>query len=373
MSDIDNTLLVNIRVIEKILLKLTACRLHTNDSECIVQLNVQDIGKWIIKFRRNGILVNNMHITFNDMNTPTATVTFSSTSLFSNIVNGSIKWEAAVKNKHLHVAGNDKDVAIFKVHMGIFDASTAATTVATATTIGNSSSSNTSRSNGINTNKNSIATTLSSSVKSMAAVEVESKCFPIKFGWLLKKGAIISGWRCRYFVVYPGKVEYFMDEHDITPKGVIELSGAQIYPAKRCNVNGVSDHWGWIVEPHARYREKSFRLASELMGDDGQIDAYTWVQVFEIATSTHKYNKMNSNGTNHYLYGNNAVDRLDNHHLTTEIGAAFDDSISTVEPKRKSDKTTTLSVYVCISFAIALMLAYYLYSAYTSVHQYMLK
>lgn len=78
----------------------------------------------------------------------------------------------------------------------------------------------------------------------------------LRQGWLLKKGAIISGWRSRYFVVYPGRVEYFMDKNDVQPRGAISLLGAQIYPAKKSSVNGVSGHWGWIVEPHARYKEK---------------------------------------------------------------------------------------------------------------------
>lgn len=67
---------------------------------------------------------------------------------------------------------------------------------------------------------------------------------PLKSGWLLKKRDILNGWRSRYFVVYPGRLEYFIDQHDTMPRGVVPLLGAEVFVAKRCTVNGVSDHWG---------------------------------------------------------------------------------------------------------------------------------
>ena len=37
-------------------------------------------------------------------------------------------------------------------------------------------------------------------------------CGGLQAGWLLKKRDILSGWRCRYFVVYKGRVEYYVDQ-----------------------------------------------------------------------------------------------------------------------------------------------------------------
>ena len=66
---------------------------------------------------------------------------------------------------------------------------------------------------------------------------------PMKSGWLYKKRDIIVGWRCRYFLVYPGRVEYFRDEHDVIPRGVIPLMGAEIKGPRKCTLNGSDDHW----------------------------------------------------------------------------------------------------------------------------------
>lgn len=47
-------------------------------------------------------------------------------------------------------------------------------------------------------------------------------------------------------------------------------------------MNGVSDHWAISIEP--RNRERSIKLASELTGEEGMVDATSWVQVFMIAS-----------------------------------------------------------------------------------------
>jgi hypothetical protein len=65
----------------------------------------------------------------------------------------------------------------------------------------------------------------------------------IKSGWIYKKRDIIVGWRCRFFLVYPGRVEYFRDELDVIPRGVIPLLGADIKGPKKCTVNGDEEHW----------------------------------------------------------------------------------------------------------------------------------
>ena len=77
--------------------------------------------------------------------------------------------------------------------------------------------------------------------RSRANSVVDSK--PIKSGWLYKKREIISGWRYRYFTVYVGRVEYFIDQSCVVPRGVIPLLGAEIHGPKKCSINGSDDHW----------------------------------------------------------------------------------------------------------------------------------
>ena len=61
---------------------------------------------------------------------------------------------------------------------------------------------------------------------------------PLKVGWFYKRRDIIMGWRCRYFKIYPGQVEYFRDEQDVIPRGVIPILGAEIKGPLKCTVNG---------------------------------------------------------------------------------------------------------------------------------------
>ena len=61
---------------------------------------------------------------------------------------------------------------------------------------------------------------------------------PIKAGWCYKRRDIIMGWRCRYFKIFPGQVEYFRDEDDVIPRGVIPILGAEIKGPLKCTVNG---------------------------------------------------------------------------------------------------------------------------------------
>lgn len=100
----------------------------------------------------------------------------------------------------------------------------------------------------------------------------------------MKKRDFIYGWHSRYFVVYVGRVEYFVDQHDPHPRCVVPLYGAEVSVARKATINGAPDHWMLTVEPHHRYKEKAFKLASELTGEDGMMEAYTWVQVFQIAS-----------------------------------------------------------------------------------------
>jgi len=107
----------------------------------------------------------------------------------------------------------------------------------------------------------------------------------LKAGYLLKKSHIMATWRCRYFVLFAGRIEYFVDQHDQYPRSTIPLTGAEIHPPKKMTVNGVTDHWGLVVEPHAKHRERAFRIASEHTGEDGFAEMNTWAQLLEMASS----------------------------------------------------------------------------------------
>eukprot|EP01034_Spumella_vulgaris_P021606 gene21607-27645_t len=94
---------------------------------------------------------------------------------------------------------------------------------------------------------------------------------PLKAGFLLKKRDILAG-----------RLEYYVDQHDIHSRATISLVGAEITPAKRTTVNGVGEHWGLLVK--TKNPDKTFRLASEMSGMEGMVETTTWEQVFNIAT-----------------------------------------------------------------------------------------
>ncbi len=67
---------------------------------------------------------------------------------------------------------------------------------------------------------------------------------PLKKGWLLKKRDIISGWKCRYFEVFPGRLDYYADQNDKEPRGSVSLLEADISTVKAVTVKRVHEYWG---------------------------------------------------------------------------------------------------------------------------------
>jgi hypothetical protein len=85
---------------------------------------------------------------------------------------------------------------------------------------------------------------------------------PLKHGWLLKKRDIFHGWFARYFAIYPGRVNYYLDQNDQHPRNSVSLVCMYLISQWLCyqmaygaipwscrseltcfNVNGASDHW----------------------------------------------------------------------------------------------------------------------------------
>lgn len=69
---------------------------------------------------------------------------------------------------------------------------------------------------------------------------------PIKSGWLLKKRDIISGWKCRYFEVFKGKLNYYSKENDTVPRGTISLENAEIGPVRSFKIKKINEYWGFM-------------------------------------------------------------------------------------------------------------------------------
>jgi hypothetical protein len=68
---------------------------------------------------------------------------------------------------------------------------------------------------------------------------------PLKKGWLLKKRDIISGWKCRYFELFKGRLLYYREANDVQPRGVIFLAGAEVGKVALLKIKR-TDHFGFM-------------------------------------------------------------------------------------------------------------------------------
>mmetsp|Transcript_17816 Transcript_17816/g.24447 ORF Transcript_17816/g.24447 Transcript_17816/m.24447 type:complete len:321 (+) Transcript_17816:153-1115(+) len=203
---------------------------------------------------------------------------------------------------------------------------------------------------------------------------------PLKAGWLLKKRDILTGWRCRYFVVYKGKVEYYVDPHDLQPRQSLLLAGADIQPYKRVSVNGVGEYWGLVIE--TKQKEKMFRLASELTGMEGKVEASSWETVFREASKSDgaELSLSVSNDLNPLRLSNRIERRSLNldtsssqNHRQSEIEGDFPlkSNISLVEESRNKNhgsKRRLMTSILCMTFVITFCFSF-LYFAYHLVIQ----
>ena len=73
---------------------------------------------------------------------------------------------------------------------------------------------------------------------------------PLKAGWLYKKRDIFSGWRSRYFTVFPGRLEYYSDQNDLQPRRILSLTNAEILEPKIVKVKAFARHWGLMLVGH---------------------------------------------------------------------------------------------------------------------------
>jgi hypothetical protein len=70
-------------------------------------------------------------------------------------------------------------------------------------------------------------------------------------------------------------VEYFRDETDVIPRGVIPILGAEIKGPLKCTVNGNHECFSISIEP--RHKDKVFKLASVKAGSEGIEDTLSWI------------------------------------------------------------------------------------------------
>lgn len=236
-------------------------------------LEIDELGSWVIKFREHRVLINNSEVVLTSGLVIDATVSFGTLGNFWATINGNIFFEKGVRN----TIGKGDALQLFKDK------------IFSTTVVEDKDSSLSAKSTARQQIKNRKDKGGKGDNNGMAAV-------PIKTGWLLKKREILHGWNNRYFKVYVGRFEYFMDPEDELPRAVIPLLDAKVSTPRDIrikkqanilhlpglNLSKMEKHQQLILEP--KYHEKCFMLASQLAGTEGQQEMQSWAMAFEVAS-----------------------------------------------------------------------------------------
>jgi len=177
-------------------------------------IDVEHVGAWFLKIRKNGVVVNHRDlISFIQVD---ATIVFKTASCFFRIMDGGSTISDEVLKANLTFNGSADALKSFcNKLLRICDLPCSTNVVARPP------------------------------VRLQFTEKPNTKVLPLKAGWLLKKRDIFSGWRCRYFIVYPDRLDYFVDQFDATPKATLSLVDVEVQPVKRVNMPGTGEHWGF--------------------------------------------------------------------------------------------------------------------------------
>jgi len=292
----------DVKEIESYLFRMAESGL-ASDVECNVELQVLEAGSWIIKFRSDGIIVNNIELVMKECIQIDAEIKFFSLGNFWATKNGSMQLEDGSMN----ITGTEEAINVFRVK--ILNTTTTTTSSSSATTTASegadgaggfaTSSSAASGGGGDSSGLSAAqifasaaaaekhahrahASTTTTSHAAFVVDEEDRHQRPLRAGWLLKKRDILTGWQSRYFKVYVGRMEYFLEEKDTSPRAVIALLGAKVTQTQEIRIHGALGHYQISVEPN--FGEKRFTLASESSGDNGKQDAESWFMTFDLAS-----------------------------------------------------------------------------------------
>lgn len=257
----------NVKTIEKALIRLDdnffcggITEKSGNDDEHNLQIDVIDVGSWILKFRSNGVLINNRDIIFSELVNIDATIVYKSNNSFWEVFNGAMSIDNAITKGDAIKHGSDLAIENFQRKLNKLSAS---------------KSEDGDKTHDMNTPQKKLF--------SRSGITEDFGEIPLKHGWLLKKRDIFSGWRNRYFVVFSNRVEYYIDQCDIHSRATIPLTGCEIIEPKKFKLNGIPNHWYIVVDSKVAGIGKTLKLASETPGDAGFAEVFKWAQALQQA------------------------------------------------------------------------------------------
>lgn len=179
-------------------------------------IEIDGIGGWILKFRQTGVIINNKELIISvDVD---ATIAFKTVNSFYRIMDGGSTIDDEISKGKITITGSQEAQDSFHYKwLRICDL------------------------------PNTINADIPIRPIRLPSTDMKSgKIQPLKSGWLMKKRDIFSGWRLRYFVVYPDRLEYYVDQYDTTPKATMSLIDVEVQPVRRVNMPGTGEHWGFM-------------------------------------------------------------------------------------------------------------------------------
>lgn len=105
--------ITELRAVEKTLIQIPD-GLEDGENECAIQLDVNDCGSWIIKFRKSGTIVNHIDTVFSDMVTTSAIITFKSSSYFWKIIKKTVDWNEGINKGQIITAGSERAILLLQ-------------------------------------------------------------------------------------------------------------------------------------------------------------------------------------------------------------------------------------------------------------------
>ena len=213
------------------------------DKECTVLLDIQDIGAWFLKFRRNGLIINNRDLVCADCIDVDASIYFRTSVQFWSIINGGIQLQDAISRNFVKCTGCLSYIEMLYTRL-VTDSITShsLTTPTSSFSAGNSFNLHRRNASGSESNAELSINMYDPHSHSHSHSQTQTQLQPLKVGYLLKKRDVWNAWRHRYFILYPGKLVYYADQQDAQPKAAVSLLGAEVSTVKKCVINNM-EHW----------------------------------------------------------------------------------------------------------------------------------
>lgn len=274
----------DIRWVEQVFLRLSdeEKMLDTKMANFNLKVSIKDVGAWIVKSRPSGVVIYNADLAMNGLANMNGELHFTAMHVFYSSLNGVCTLDDCLSNGKITKSG---DVQLLRTLFHALSSVRGEVRVSSSNKRmkaneddGSSSDRGASDESDEEAGQRRLEQGSLMSHSPATSKLRRSVDRVVLSGWLYKQRAWRAGYQCRYFKVYPGRVEYFINNDDSAARSIIDITSAIVVDPVQVRVNGTNDHWMVHVLP--RERSQAFRVASEQRGEVGKADITLWAQAF---------------------------------------------------------------------------------------------